>query len=148
MCEQCDSIHQTHRTTILRGIPVDEKLAPLLNILWSIGIRTTESCQQVASARDIPVASISFETTDDATKFVTLLAASSPQFKDDLLYLDDFPSDLGFRCYIWFQGSVGSAFAQLFPTVTVEMPTSQIEQITRDIAQHLSWVALSSTQDI
>ena len=148
MCEHCSSVHQTHPTVNVRGVPIDEKLAPLINTLWSLGIRTTETCQQIASVRDIPVASISFETTDDATKFITLLAASNPQFRDDLLYLDDFPSDNGFRCYIWFQGSIGSAFAQLFPTVSVEIPTEHIERITTNITQHLSWIALTATQDL
>lgn len=146
MCEHCKEI-QSHPTTTVRGVEIDEKLAPLMNILWSIGIRTTDSCQEIDNhPLPIPIATISFETPDDATKFITLLAAANPQFKDDLCYLDDHPSDKGFRCYIWYQGSVGHAFAQMFPTVTFEMPAGELEEITRNITQHLSWVALTTSE--
>ena len=141
----CEIQEHNHDTIVVRGIPIDAKLAPLINILWSIGIRTIESCQEVQNhPLPIPIATISFETPDDATKFINLLAASSPQLRNDLLYLDDTPSDRGFRCYIWYQGSTGTGFAQLFPTVTLEMPTDHIETATTDITRHLSWVALSA----
>lgn len=144
MCEQCDQKHD-HPNVIVRGVPIDEKIAPLLSTLWALGIRTTESCQEIANHfLPIPITTISFESTDDATKFITLLAASNPRFKDDLLYLDDVPSEHGFRAYIWFQGSIGNAFAQVFPTVTIEMPADHIDEIAKNIAQHLSWVALSA----
>lgn len=143
MCQFCTPEARKHQTVNVRGIPIDERLAPLINTLWSIGIRTTDSCQEV-QREPIPVTEISFETTDDATKFITLLAAANPQYKEELQYLDDFPTESGFRVYIWYQGSIGNAFAQLFPTVTVEMPAKDLEEITRNINQHLAWVALSA----
>ena len=145
MCCECEHGHeQRHPTVDLRGVQIDERLAPLINIIWNLGIRTDECCQEIESPLDVPVAMIGFEDLAGAATFVRLLAAANPDYCDDFEYLSDCPSDNGFRIYVWFQGSVGTGLAQLFPSVVLEIPTDLLDELTKGVLEHLSSTGLGS----
>ena len=117
---------------------IDEKLAPLITLLWRLGVETMECCQDIEEpVTETPTARISFDTLPDATTFVALLMAGNPGYADELECLNDYPSESGFRVFVWFQPGLAAPI----PTVVVELPTALITELTEGVRAHLARTA-------
>jgi hypothetical protein len=85
----------------------------------------------------------------DATAFLTLLAAGNPDYEELVCGLADYPSESGFRVYVWYQPGewppkpiLGPPAAPaLIPTVVVELPTALIPELTQGVRVHLARIA-------
>jgi hypothetical protein len=44
-CAECAKHPTMHPQVAVCGVPIDEPLAPLIDMLWTLGIDTSESCQ-------------------------------------------------------------------------------------------------------
>ena len=130
--------HREHPHVYVAGVPIDKELAPLIGMLWALGIGTSESCQaDHADYYGVQVAMIGFDTFDDAHRFVCLMAAANPVYADEFTCLSDDPGEEGFRISVWYQGRVTPGRALLSPSVAVEFPTAKITELTEGIRAHL-----------
>lgn len=135
-----------HPTDVLehpsgRGVRVDKELAPLIKLLWELGVPTMECCQhcetvQHSDKEQLRIARISFYDIEYATEFITLLCLTD--YIDELMCLSDERSKSGFRIYVWYQPIDRDEPPFIAPSFVIELPTDEIASITKSIKNKLN----------
>ena len=68
-CDTCGRTMNYHPHVIIDGIEIDEEIAPLIELIWNLGLRTSNSCQ------DNPAGMVWIEfAAEDAAEFLNIVA--------------------------------------------------------------------------
>jgi hypothetical protein len=139
-----------HTTVLVDGVEIDEQLAPLIRILWGLGISTHECCQY-KEGPVCPVASVWFKDLDRAEQFLGLLKAGNPK-ATDWQHIDEYPTSEGFRLTVVLSADVDDPAydlpinAKYRPDpwqaftrhIGVEFPADRIAELTAGIGKYLA----------
>ncbi len=75
---------EVYNPFLQQAIPIDTKIAPLLEAIWKLGIKTENSCQDCENRREIWIC---FSSMDDLKKFFNhLLKYGSPKLCNKSLH--------------------------------------------------------------
>jgi len=144
-----------HPTVDVDGVDIDEQLAPLIKLLWNLGISTAECCQY-DEGPIVPVANMSFKDLESAEQFLGLLMAGNPD-ATDWRWIDDSPTPEGFRLTVGLDSSEdpndpvwdlpSNAQYRHYRrrpreswrhSICVEFPADQIAELTAGIGKYLA----------